>query len=72
MSSAQTIDTQARIAQLRAKAEAGTANLEDYKEAVRLIKGDRTHAHIASETARRSKAKAAVPSADDMLDELGK
>jgi hypothetical protein len=61
----------ARLAQIKQKSVDGTATLEDYKEAVTLMRGDRQGAAMASETSRRSKAKAAVPSADSMLDELG-
>ena len=60
----------ARISALRSKAEAGTATLDDYREGVRLMRGDRVGAAGASEKSRRVKAKAEVKSADAMLDEL--
>lgn len=66
-----TPEIQSRIAILRAKAEDNTATLDEMKEAVRLLRGDRTSAAVTSEKSRRTKAKAEVKSADAMLDELG-
>lgn len=62
----------ARIVALRAKAEDGTATLDEMREGVRLMRADRVSAAVVSEKSRRTKAKAEIKSADDMLDELGK
>ena len=61
----------ARIVSLRSKAEDGTATLEDMREGVRLLRGDRVSAAVTSEKSRKVKAKAQIKSADEMLDELG-
>lgn len=63
-------ETLAEIAQLRAKCADGTATKEDMVRAVKLLRGDRRAAASASESSRRSKAKAVIPNADDMLNEL--
>lgn len=63
-------ETLSRIAILRQKAADGTASLEEMREAVRLLRGDRRAAATSSESSRRSKAKAVIPNADDMLGEL--
>lgn len=60
-----------RISILRAKSLDGSMTLEDAKEAIRLIRGDRRGAAASSDSARRAKAKASIKSADEMLDELG-
>lgn len=67
-----TPEVQNQINQWRAKANAGTLSLEEMKAAVLLMRGDRKSAHATSETARRSKAKKEVRSADDLLGELDK
>lgn len=71
--SAQSLDLQAKLAIWRQKAVAGTLSLEEMREAVRAIRGDRKIAASVSEVSRAKKnqLKAAIPSADDMLDELG-
>lgn len=66
-----TPETASQIAALRQKYAEGTATLEDMRLAVRLMREDRLHALRASEGARRKAAKVAIPSADDMLAELG-
>lgn len=71
MAQALSLETAARIAQLRVKAADGTLTQEDMREAVLLLRGDRRSAAAASDTARRAKAKAAIPDADDLLNELG-
>lgn len=63
-------ETLARIAQLRAKCADNSATLEEMREAVKLLRGDRRNAAASSETSKRSKAKAVIPNADDMLGEL--
>lgn len=66
-------EAQQRIQIIRQKAADGTATLEDFKEAILLMRGDRKNAAAASEGARKrnSAPKAQIKSADDMLDELG-
>ena len=67
-------EVQQRLAILRAKSQAGDINLDEYREAIRLMRADRQTAQTASanSTARRKVAKAEIKSADEMLDELGK
>lgn len=64
-------EVQARLAQLRAKLADGSITEEEMIEGVRLLRGDRKAAAQSSETAKRRKAVAAIPSADDLLAELG-
>ena len=40
-------------------------------EAVKVLRAGRVGAAIASDTSRRAKAKAEIPSADDLLGEMG-
>jgi len=72
MSTPYTLETLSRIAILRQKAADGSITLDDMREAVRLMRGDRKSAVTASEagTKRRAIAKAVIPSADEMLSEL--
>lgn len=76
MASPYSLETQARIAVWRQKCLEGTITLEEMREAVAIMRGDRRNAAQANASgtsgARRAKAKAVIPSADDMLDELGK
>lgn len=65
-------EDQAKIAVIRAKNEAGTATQDDFKEFIQTIRQGRLSAHAASETSRRKVAKAAIPSADDLLEQLEK
>ena len=64
----------AKLAILRQKANEGTLSVDEMKEAVILMRGDRkaTASAPASSGTRRAKAKAEIKSADEMLDELGK
>lgn len=65
-------DEQARVSVIRAKYEAGTVTPEDTKEFIRILRQGRLSAHTASAAARRKSAKAEIPNADDLLDELEK
>jgi len=57
--------------EIRMKSLAGTATQEEYKEAIRLMRGSRVAAATsASETAKRIRAKKEIPSADSLLDDL--
>lgn len=61
-----------KLAIWRAKAADGTLTLDEMREAVALMRGDRkSGASAASSGTRRAKAKAEILSADDMLSELG-
>lgn len=64
----------AKISTIRQKMVEGTATLEELKEAVILMRGDRKIASSAAPSGgKKSSAKPkAVVNADDMLDELGK
>lgn len=60
-----------RIQIWRQRSRDGTLTEADMAEAVAALRGERRSAAIASDTARRKSAKAAVPDADSMLRELG-
>lgn len=62
-------DDQAKIAVIRAKNLAGTATLEDFKEFIQITRQGR-QSSITSAAAKRTKAKAAVPNADDLLSDM--
>lgn len=67
-------ELQSKIALWRQKAVDGTITKEEMQEAILLMRDGRRGAAIASEksaASRVTKAKAIVPSADDMLKELG-
>lgn len=63
-------ELQSKIALWRQKAIDGTLTQEEMKEAIVALRGDRRSAAHASDKSRRTKAKAAIPSADDLLSEL--
>jgi hypothetical protein len=64
-------DLNTKIAIWRQKAVEGTLTREEMKEAILALRGSRVSAAAASEGARRKAAKTEVPSADDLLRELG-
>jgi hypothetical protein len=66
-----TPEMNSQISLWRQKALEGTLTQEDLREAIVALRGDRRGASIASENSRRGKAKAVVPSAEDLLAELG-
>jgi hypothetical protein len=66
-----TPELNAKIAIWRQKALDGTLTIEEMKDAIQALRQGRVSAAHASETARRSRAKAEIPSANDLLDELG-
>lgn len=66
-----TPEMNAQIAVWRSKALDGTLTAEEMKLAIAALREDRVGASVASEKSRRAKAKVAVPSADDLLSELG-
>jgi hypothetical protein len=62
----------AKIAQWRAKAAEGTLTREEMAQAIVLLREDRTSSISASSSAAsRKKAIAVMPSADDLLAQLG-
>ena len=63
-------ETQGRLAALRQKAVEGTLTIEEMKEAIVMMRGDRASS-VKNTDARRAKVKAAIPDADTLLDELG-
>ena len=66
-----TPDLQAMIQLLRFKAAEGTLTRDEQRQAVEALRGNRLTAMTSSDTARRAKAKAAIPNADDLLAEMG-
>lgn len=66
-----TPESQQRISILRAKLADGSITLAELQEGVRTLREGRANALRSSDGAKRAKAKAAIPSADDMLSELG-
>lgn len=67
----QSSEVQAKIARVRAKIEAKeTVDIEEYKEVVAFIRQGRMASAATSDSAKRKKAIAAIPAADDLLDEL--
>ena len=60
-----------RISIWRSKALAGTLTLPEMAEAIRALRGDRVGAAAASESAKRKRAVAEIPDADDLLKEMG-
>lgn len=64
-------ELQSKIALWRAKAaQGGNLSLEEMREAVGLLRGERKSAAEKSEAGRRKKAKKLVKSADQLLSEL--
>lgn len=61
---------EARVAILRQKNLDGTAEMADYKEFVAILRQGRASAVASATAKRKSAAKAAIPSADDLLSEL--
>lgn len=59
-----------KIAVWRSKADAGTLTIEEMKEAIEALRGNRRSASTSYEQARRAKAKVAIPAADELLKEL--
>lgn len=66
----QSAELQAKIAVWRERSANGTMTIEEYRDAIAAIRGDRKSAHAASDQSRRTKAKAVVPDAKTLLGEL--
>jgi hypothetical protein len=60
----------AKIPVWRQKAADGTMTVEEYKQAIADLRGDRKSAHAASEQSKRTKAKAVIPDAKTLLADL--
>ena len=67
-----TPEIQAKIYNLRQKANEGTLTLDEMREAIVILRGSRKSAAIASDTARRAKARKEVRSAEELLSDLEK
>ena len=61
----------AKISIWRAKALDNRLTEAEMAEAVLALRADRVGAQIASDSSRRKKAKAEIPSAEDLLKEMG-
>ncbi len=64
-------ELQAQLAQWRAKAIDGTLTIDEMRAAIVFLRGDRLGAAHASAASKRKKVIAEIPSADDLLNELG-
>ena len=71
MNELQPPETQAKMAVWRQKAQDGTLTVDEMKEAIIILRAGRLAAASASAPAKRAKAKADIPAADDLLSELG-
>lgn len=67
----QSLELQSKLAVWRQKAKDGTLTLEEQREAIAALRGDRKSAAHSSEQSKRTKAKAAVPDAKALLASLG-
>lgn len=61
----------AKMSIWRQKALEGTLSIEDQREAVAYMRGERKGAAISPEQAKRTKAKKEIKSAEELLRELG-
>jgi hypothetical protein len=64
------LELQAKISVWRQRSREGTLTQDEMKEAILALRAGRVAAMQASSTAKRKRAIAAIPSADDMLSEL--
>lgn len=72
MAEIQSAELQQRLSILRQKAVDNTLTQDEMKEGIELMRGERKSAQIAAASStRRAKVKAEIPSADDLLGELG-
>jgi len=71
MSSPISAELQAKISDWRLKAAAGTLSLDEMREAIKYLRAGRVQAAVASAASKRKTAIAVIPSADDMLADLG-
>jgi hypothetical protein len=67
----QSPEVHSRISQLRARADSGEITDEEYREVIQLLRAGRVSAVYSGEKrASKAKVRAAIPDAQDMLDEL--
>ena len=64
-------ELQAKIAIWRAKAVDNTLTPEDMAEYIKSLRGERMSAAATTDKARRAKATKIIPTAEDLLGELG-
>jgi hypothetical protein len=64
-------EIQAKITTWRARAngQGDPLSSEEYQEIIKLLRSDRVRASATSATAQRKRAKAEIPSGDDLLNE---
>lgn len=67
----QSSELQAKISVWRQKTKDGNMTVEEYREAIAAIRGERKQAAVTSEQSKRNKAKVAIPDAKSLLGELG-
>jgi hypothetical protein len=65
-----TPEMMSQITVWRQKAAEGTLTLEEMRQAILALRGDRRGAAVASEKSRKAKAPKAEVRADDLLSEL--
>lgn len=66
-----TPELNAKISVWRQSALEGTLSQDDLREAIAALRGDRRGAAVASEKSKTKKAIREIPSADDLLSEIG-
>jgi len=64
-------ELQSKISIWRQRAINGTLTQDEMKEAILALRQDRIGAAVASAASKRTKAKAEIPDADDLLAEMG-
>lgn len=64
-------ELQAKITYWRQLSLDGKLDADTLAEAVKAMRAERVGAQVASDKSRRAKAKAEIPSADDLLAEMG-
>ena len=62
---------QEKVAIWRQKAQANALTVDEMREAILALRQGRVGASIASDSSRRKAAVKVIPSADDLLGELG-
>ena len=65
------LELQQKIHNWRMRAADNSLTLDEMKEAILALRQDRIGASIASAASKRTKAKAEIPDADDLLAEMG-
>lgn len=66
----QSLETQSELARLRQRAISGELTQDEMKKAIIMLRADRVSAVKNTEAGKRKAAKAAIPDADTMLNEL--